>query len=116
MLPLRNGLTAFGASLVADKFGNPEDIRENYGEMVTEAVEALKNVEGDTNEEKIASLTPVLRDELATEGIELPEDVVDEASRYVLDELDRQGVVLDELTEDDIYDILDRLVSGEFMQ
>lgn len=116
MLPLRNGITAFGATLVADKLGTPEDIRENYGEMVTEAVDVLKNAEGDTDEEKIASLTPVLRDELAEEGIDLPDDVVDEASRYVLDELDRQGITLDTLTEDDVYDILDRLAAGEFMQ
>lgn len=112
MAPIRDGITAFGASLVAAQLGTPEEIRENYGDMVTSAVEILKDVEGDTNEEKIAALTPVLQENLEAEGIDLPQDAVDEASRFLLDELESRDISLEELTEDDIYDILDQLAAG----
>ena len=109
--PLRTAIMDLGARMVISQLGTPEEIRENCEPMVGEIVDILKNAEGDTNEEKIAALTPTLREELTENGITVSDEVVDEASRFLLDELESEGKDLGTLTNDDIFDILDGLAA-----
>jgi hypothetical protein len=98
--------------MVVSQFGTAAEIRESCEPMVNEIVTALRDAEGDTNEEKIAAITPSLREELAENGITVPDEVVDEASRFLLDELESEGKDLGALTNDDIFAILDGLAAG----
>lgn len=113
MATLRAGVSKLGASLLGSQLGTPEQIRENYGEMVTSVVDVLKTAEGDTNEEKIEALTPTIKEELAKNDIELSDEVLDEASRFLLEELEKDNVEIETMTEDDIYSILDKVAAGE---
>lgn len=106
---LRTAIMDLGARTVISQLGTAEEIRESCEPMVSEIVDILKNAEGDTNEEKIAALTPTLREELTENGVTVPDEVVDEASRFLLNELESEGKDLSELTNDDIFDILDGL-------
>ena len=108
---LRTAIMDLGARMVISQLGTADEIRESCEPMVSEIVDILKNAEGDTNEEKIAALTPTLREELAETGVTVPDDVVDEASRYLLDELESEGKDLSELTNDDVFGILDSLAA-----
>lgn len=112
MAPLRQGITTLVMEAVGGELGTPAELRENYGDMVDDMVDVLATVEGETNEEKIANLTPVIKDGLAENGLEVPESVVDEASRLILDELEANGITLSELTADDIFDILDSFTAA----
>ena len=110
---LRYAITALSADVFGARLGTPEKIRENYGDMVTSVVDVLKNAEGDSNEEKIEALTPAIKDGLAKNHINLYDGVVDEASRFLLEELEKDGVAIEDMTEEDIYNILDRMAAGE---
>ena len=112
MAPLRQSITTFVMEIMGNEFGTPAELRENYGDMVDGMVDELATVEGCTNEEKIENLTPVIKDGLAENGLDVPESVVDEASRLILDELDTRGITLSELTADDIFSILDSYVAA----
>lgn len=110
--PLRSAVMSLGAQTVISQLGTPEEIRETCEPMVDELVTILRDAEGDTNEEKIASLTPVIREELERNDItEVPADVIDEASRFLLDKLEEDNVSLEEITEEDIFRILDELAA-----
>lgn len=113
MATLRAGITKLGASLLGSQLGTSEEIRENYGEMVTDVVDILKDLEGDTNEEKIAALTPTIKEELLKNDIDLSEEIVDEASKFLIEELDKENVSIEDMTEEDIYNILDKIAAGE---
>lgn len=113
MAVLRAGITKLGAALLGSQLGTSEEIRENYGEMVTNVVDVLKNAEGDTNEEKIEALTPTIKEELVKNDIDLSDEVLDEASRFLLEELEKDNVAIEDMTEEDIYNILDRVAAGE---
>ncbi len=114
MAPLRSGITAIGMSVVGEQLdlGTPEEIRENYGELASEAVEVLRDLPGDTNEEKIEALKTPIQEELARQEIEVPAEIVEEASRFFLDELDKKDIALEDVTEEDIFAILESLSSG----
>lgn len=113
MAVLRTGITRLSANLFGNQLGTPADIRENYGDMVTSVVDILKNIEGDTNEEKIEALTPTIKDELKKNDIDLSPEIVDEASRFLLEELEKNDITIADMTEEDVYDILDRIAAGE---
>ena len=113
MSVLRSGITKLGATLLGSQLGSSEQIRENYSDMVTSVVDVLKNVEGDTNEEKIEALTPTIKEELAKNDIELSDEIVDEASKFLLDELEKDNIKIDDMTEEDVYNILDKIAAGE---
>ena len=113
MAILRAGITKLGANLLGSQLGSSEEIRENYGDMVTGVVDVLKNLEGDTNEEKIEALTPTIKEELAKNDIDLPEEIVDEASKFLLEELEKEDISIEDMTEEDIYNILDKIAAGE---
>lgn len=113
MSVLRNGITKLGATLLGSQLGTSEEIRENYGEMVTNVVDVLKNVEGDTNEEKIEALTPTIKEELAKNDIAISDEIVDEASKFLLDELEKDNIEIENMTEEDVYNILDKIAAGE---
>ena len=113
MAALRTGITKLGANLLGSQLGTSEEIRENYGDMVTSVVDILKNTEGDTNEEKIEALTPTIKEELLKNDVDLSPEIVDEASRFLLEELEKNDVTIEEMTEEDIYDILDKIAAGE---
>ncbi len=114
MAPLRSGITAIGMSVVGEQLnlGTPEEIRENYGELATEAVEILRDLPGETSEEKIEALKTPIQEELARQEIEVPEEIVEEASRFFLDELEKKDIALEDVTEEDIFAILELLSSG----
>ncbi len=109
---LRTAVMDLGARMVISQLGTAAEIRESCEPMVSELVTILKDTEGDTNEEKIAAITPTLREELAESGITVPDEVVDEASRYLLDKLESEGKDLGELTNEDIFAILDSLAAN----
>lgn len=111
--PLREGVMSLGAKAVIGQLGTAEEIREECAPMVDDIVVALRGAEGDTNEEKIAAITPSIREELAENGVSAPDDVVDEASRFLLDELEERDIDLSEVTEEDIFAILDSLAAEE---
>ena len=110
---LRASITRLSANLLGNQLGTPAEIRENYGDMVTSVVDILKSSEGDTNEEKIEALAPTIKEELAKNDIDLSPEVVDEASRFLLEELEKNDIAIADMTEDDVYDILDRIAAGE---
>lgn len=110
--PLRSEIMSLGAQTVISQLGTPEEIREKCEPMVDELVTILRDAEGDTNEEKIESLTPVIKKELANNEIdEIPEEIVDEASRFLLDKLEEDNVSLEDITEEDVFRILDELAA-----
>ena len=113
MATLRAGITKLGANLLGSQLGTSEEIRENYGDMVTNVVDILKDLEGNTNEEKIEALTPTIKEELLKNDIDLSEEIVDEASKFLLDELEKENVSIEDMTEEDIYNILDKIAAGE---
>lgn len=112
MAPLRNSITTLAMEAIGSALGSTEELRENYGDMVDEMVGVLGTVEGSTNEEKIENLTTVFKDGLTENGLDVPESVVDEASRLILDELEAKDVELSDLTADDIFDILDSYLAA----
>lgn len=112
LAPLRSAVMSLGAQTVISQLGTPEEIREKCEPMVDELVTILQDAEGDTNEEKIASLTPVIKEELERNDItDVPADVIDEASRFLLDKLEEDNVSLEDITEEDIFRILDELAA-----
>ena len=115
MAILRAGITKLGANLLGSQLGTSEEIRENYGDMVTSVVDILKDVEGTTNEEKIEALTPTIKEELLKNEIDLSDELVDEASRFLLEELEKDNVEIETMTEEDIYNILDKIAAGEII-
>lgn len=109
MQPLRDEVVALGFNFIGDQLGTPEEIRENYGDMADEAATILRDLEGGTDEEKIAELTPTIKEQLVTNGVDVPDEVVDEVSKHFLDELTAQGKSLADVEGDDILDILIQL-------
>lgn len=109
---LRTAVMDLGAGMIISQFGTAEEIRATCEPMVSDIVNTLKALEGNTNEEKIAGITPTLREELAASGTTVPDEVVNEASRYLLDELESQGKDLGELTNEDVFSILDTLAAS----
>ena len=113
MALLRTSFTKLGANLLGNQLGSSAEIRENYGDMVTNVVDILKSTEGATNEAKIEALTPTIKEELLKNDIDLSAEVVDEASRFLLEELEKDNIVIEDMTEEDIYNILDRIAAGD---
>ena len=114
LAPLRSGITAIGMNVVSEQLnlGTREEIEENYGELATEAVEILRDLPGETNEEKVEALKAPIQEELSRQEIEIPDEIVEEASRFFLDELEKKEIAVEDLTEDDIFDILESLSAG----
>ena len=108
MQPLRNEVLALGFSFVGDQLGTPAEIRENYGDMANEAAAILRDLEleGSTDEEKIANLTPTIKEQLAANEMDLPDEVVDEISKHFLEELANQGKSLSDVEGEDLLNIL----------
>ena len=107
MQPLRDEVLALGFSYIGEQLGTPLEIRENYGDMAAEAAEILRGLEGSSDEEKIAELTPILKEKMAeTDEIDVPDEVVDEFSKYFLEKLNERGTPLSSVTDDDILDIM----------
>ena len=65
------------------------------------------------NEEKIEALTPTIKEELAKNDIEISDEIVDEASKFLLDELEKDNIEIENMTEEDVYNILDKIAAGE---
>ena len=65
------------------------------------------------NEEKIEALTPTIKEELLKNEIDLSDELVDEASRFLLEELEKDNVEIETMTEEDVYNILDKIAAGE---
>ena len=110
--PLRSEITGLGAQTIIGQLGTAEEIREKCEPMVDDIVTILRDAEGSTTEEKIENLTPVIKEELERNEIaDVPDDVIDEASRFLLDKLEEDNVALEDITEEDIFRILDELAA-----